>query len=66
LSALTGGVARFIIISAIVPLGFLQEGRAQNAVEALQAKVALRAKRKSHRWSPAAPRCSVRFDIPLV
>ncbi len=47
LSALTGDVASFIIISTIVLLSvlldFVQEGRAQNAVEALQAKVALRA-----------------------
>lgn len=47
LSALTGDVASFMIISAIVLLSvlldFVQEGRAQNAVEALQAKVALRA-----------------------
>ena len=47
LSALTGDVASFIIIAAIVLLSvlldFVQESRAQTAVDALREKVALRA-----------------------
>ncbi|MDR3531667.1 MAG: magnesium-translocating P-type ATPase [Rhodopila sp.] len=48
LSAATGDVASFVIVGSIVLLSvlldFAQETRAQNAVDALQAKVALRAR----------------------
>jgi Mg2+-importing ATPase len=48
LSAITGDTASFIIIVTIVVLSvvmdFVQEMRAQNAIDALQAKVALRAR----------------------
>jgi P-type Mg2+ transporter len=48
LSAATGDIASFVIVVTIVVLSvvmdFVQEMRAQNAVEALQAKVALRAR----------------------
>ncbi|HEV2362896.1 MAG TPA: HAD-IC family P-type ATPase [Caulobacteraceae bacterium] len=47
LSALTGDVASFVVVAAIVVLSvsldFLQESRAQEAVDALRAQVALRA-----------------------
>ena len=47
LSAITGDAASFLIIAGIVLLlvllDFVQESRAQSAVDALQAKVALRA-----------------------
>jgi len=48
LSAATGDIASFVIVVTIVVLSvvmdFVQEMRAQNAVDALQAKVALRAR----------------------
>jgi hypothetical protein len=48
LSAITGDTASFVIVVTIVVLSvvmdFVQEMRAQNAVDALQAKVALRAR----------------------
>lgn len=47
LSAVTGDVASFVIITAIVSLSvlldFVQESRAQSAIDALRAQVALRA-----------------------